>query len=441
MDPERIFNHFCELGMPSNISLNDFRRMCSLNDGKFGILLEDIKKQLLGRQGTENARMTIHQLREDFNKDHKNLQTDISAPKPGVDGIPDHDLLNSTKAAAKIRLESAERVLIATKSEWAVESERHDSLGIMIHPLKMIETDSPVALLTAQVTNETDRKSIVGTNATLTDTRLPRPKNTVEMLTNLTAYHLRMQKALSSSPPESAALELQLRNIVHKHHEVLNPGKTPDEIIHSLIDIAKARAERRSKFNASPSMSEMPTDHSDSLEAQRSINQAKRQEIEHTLREIIRLKLESENHIDTIASFREEASTSLQKMLQEEQTRVLGYVDTLKDSILNDNSDHESEDFVFEVRKLLGSSRVHVWEDLRQDLSQLQASQELLHLNLDPRQDQPDLARRSAKALENVDRSGHKLKLLLERKGKKADYGIQLAEEIKDIMGAHRKLR
>jgi hypothetical protein len=106
-----------------------------------------------------------------------------------------------------------------------------------------------------------------------------------------------------------------------------------------------------------------------------------------------------------ISTFRNETAKDLGTMLDEESRRVLGYVDTLRESIMQQR-EKESEVIVNDVREALGVDRVRSIADASPGLDvEVKVNTELM-----------------------------------ERKGRKADHGFALAAEIKAFLVDTRRL-
>ena len=115
-------------------------------------------------------------------------------------------------------------------------------------------------------------------------------------------------------------------------------------------------------------------------------------------------------------------------MLDEESQRVVGYVDTLRESIMVDSQSRKKERearevWVNDVREALGSSRVTVWEEVRDRMEAVHRSEALV-AGASPGIDSRDVEVGEIKV--NIE--------MMERKGRKADHGFALAAEIKGLL-------
>ena len=115
-------------------------------------------------------------------------------------------------------------------------------------------------------------------------------------------------------------------------------------------------------------------------------------------------------------------------MLDEESQRVVGYVDTLRESSMVDSQRKEKERearevWVNDVRDALGSSRVKVWEEVRDRMEAVHRSEALV-AGARPGIDSRDVEVGEIRV--NME--------MMERKARKADHGFALATEIKGLL-------
>lgn len=116
----------------------------------------------------------------------------------------------------------------------------------------------------------------------------------------------------------------------------------------------------------------------------------------------------------------------LDESMAEEQKRVEGYVDKMMTAIV-EQREKSKGNFSQQVREIMGTSRVRVWEELNEDL---QYSWPNLKMELGG---QKDLV------VDEMDVSD--ISRLLERKKQKAEYGYAMAEEVRGLLQGWRKLK
>jgi len=129
-----------------------------------------------------------------------------------------------------------------------------------------------------------------------------------------------------------------------------------------------------------------------------------------------------------ISTFRNETARDLGTMLDKERKRVVGYVDVLRDSILRRRE--EQTPWADSVRDALGSSRVKVWEEVRERIEAAHKS-EVLTTSIRGLNSKEGFEMREVTV--NTE--------MMERKGRKADHGFALVEDIRTLLADSKKLR
>ena len=135
-------------------------------------------------------------------------------------------------------------------------------------------------------------------------------------------------------------------------------------------------------------------------------------------------------------------------MLQDERKRVHGYVDALsarissqsQPALTTKSGSEQAQPKTFEeqVRDLMGNSKVDVSEDVKSLVERTFHSEDLMRRIrpvVEPSEDVKDEFEEALQAAAERDRK------LLERKGKKADYGFEVAKEIRELLEGSKKLK
>lgn len=120
-------------------------------------------------------------------------------------------------------------------------------------------------------------------------------------------------------------------------------------------------------------------------------------------------------------------------MLSEEGKRVAGYVDALRTDILSLTKKPEAA-FAREVREVMGTTRIAVWDEARETFGKVGASERLVSGG-----DLDDLQRSTEQHEVCVDAVRNAK--VLERKMTKADYGFGMAEEIRAMLADAQRLK
>ena len=134
-------------------------------------------------------------------------------------------------------------------------------------------------------------------------------------------------------------------------------------------------------------------------------------------------------------------------MLEEERRRTEGYIDTLRIAIIDSQTQAldaaQRKSFVQEVRDILSTGRTDIVQDVRNIMERLAKSETLVKLG-----QTAAINTIEARGEETVQKyvpqgqnSEEKIQKLLERKGKKADYGLEVAKQINTLLADCRRLR
>jgi len=134
-------------------------------------------------------------------------------------------------------------------------------------------------------------------------------------------------------------------------------------------------------------------------------------------------------------------------MLEEERRRTEGYIDTLRIAIIDSQTQAldaaQRKSFVQEVRDILSTGRTDIVQDVRNIMERLAKSETLVKLG-----QTAAINTIEARGEETVQKyvpqgqnSEEKIQKLLERKGKKADYGLEVAKQISTLLADCRRLR
>jgi hypothetical protein len=121
-------------------------------------------------------------------------------------------------------------------------------------------------------------------------------------------------------------------------------------------------------------------------------------------------------------------------VLSEEGKRVEGYVDTLRTDILSLTKKPEAG-FAREVREVMGTTRIAVWDEVRETFGKVGASERLISGG-----DPDDLLERGTEQHEVCVDAVRNAKVL-ERKMTKADYGFGMADEIRAMLADAKRLK
>ncbi|KIM43718.1 hypothetical protein M413DRAFT_387329 [Hebeloma cylindrosporum] len=192
-------------------------------------------------------------------------------------------------------------------------------------------------------------------------------------------------------------------------------GKALDGMMRNLRTVATRRVEARSIGEDERR-----------LEALVRSNVEKRRQVQEKINKAAGLGWLCEEYIDLISTFGSETVRDLETMLDEERQRVVGYVDTLRECVMKERE--AGDEWMNDVRGALGSSRVKVWEELRERMETVHRSQALVS---------------SPRLLDSKDIAVGEVRVntaMMERKGRKADHGFALAAEIEGLLVDARRI-
>lgn len=203
-------------------------------------------------------------------------------------------------------------------------------------------------------------------------------------------------------------------------------GKALDKMKEKLKAVASRRASSSRPFGAY--VGGRKEEDEQRLEALLHANEVKRAEVQMKINRAVGVGWLCEEYIELISTFRNETARDLGTMLDEERKRVVGYVDILRDSILRRRE--EQTPWADSVNDALGSSRVKVWEEVSERMEAVHKSETLTT---------------GARGLNNKEefemREVTVNAEVMERKGRKADHGFALVEEMRMLLMDSRKLR
>jgi len=130
-------------------------------------------------------------------------------------------------------------------------------------------------------------------------------------------------------------------------------------------------------------------------------------------------------------TFCTDTASELEDALEEERKRVEGHVDKIRADILKPRLNADAA-FSQEVRKIMNTTRIKVWEEVEESLKRPSLSTNAFQLPAAPSKltDQDILKMDVSRVSE-----------LLERKLQKAKHGYAIAQEIRNILDGHKKLK
>ncbi|KAF8954573.1 hypothetical protein BDZ97DRAFT_1864533 [Flammula alnicola] len=453
--------------------------------------LNFLSTHLVGREEARKARGTISRAREEHSCAKGARPTSrIKAPSSSIHA-------HTGKAAATKRREMAYRGLESMRKEYEAESARTRVLDKQKQELRteveekrrvefllrVLEKREAVRLkrgigaLVRDLRKESsiairEFESIVGDAAnsktSITQTPIPtrttrrklntgdlyKYKHTTEALANLHAYHVRCLrsgrgggKGCSSDPTAAAAEGVGNVDIVERRLEDVlrllgvRDGGGLEKMKRMLVAVAHRRAEtRRSNLLYMKNGEEEVVDEV-KLDEMHRVNEGKQRQVQEKVNRAVALGWLCEGYIDLISTFRSETAAGLSGMLDEEGKRVEGYVDTLRTNIINSRKRKEGS-FAQEVREVIGTTRVAVWDEVRDLLNMVAASERLTGKKPGLGEDGTQGANCSEEGLQfRVDIDVKKNERVLERKSKKAEHGFEIASEIRELLGDVRKLK
>jgi len=134
-------------------------------------------------------------------------------------------------------------------------------------------------------------------------------------------------------------------------------------------------------------------------------------------------------------------------MLEEERRRTEGHIDTLRIAIIDSQTQAldaaQRKSFVQEVRDILSTGRTDIVQDVRNIMERVAKSETLVKLGQSAAIN--TIKARGEETLQKYvpqgQNSEEKIQKLLERKGKKADYGLEVAKQINTLLADCRRLR
>ncbi|KAF8901205.1 hypothetical protein CPB84DRAFT_986317 [Gymnopilus junonius] len=485
-DPEevkRIYDHFHLLGMPREITLDVFDRLFNSGPGKQGEKLKDtlrlLSERLVGRQEAARARSVIARAREE----HAALKASRPPSKlkaPSVVTVPRHNasdadlgaLLEDPMKVALARRETAYHGLASAKKEY--EGVRHE-MQTLDAKKRQLEKKSEnkrrilllMSVLEKRETARLRRLGAQGMGKLIRDLRQQadiamknfleavsnsgpfevqeisrraalqrrkaevfRYKYSTEALANLHAHHIRCSRSdKGSASPNAEDVGKRLGDVLSR----LWPSDDPrgmEKMKAKLIEVARQTAEKRTIYreNAAKRANEI----------QQRIEDKERR-VQENINRAVALGWLCEEYIDVISTFRSETAQALSVMLEGERKRVHGYVDVLLARILSQSQSTPATMPGFEekVGEIMGSSKVSVWKDVRALAERVAESEDMV------RKIKPVEAREEDKwEFEKVlNVSAERNRKLLERKAKKADYGFDVAKDIRALLDGCRKLK
>ncbi|KAF8955035.1 hypothetical protein BDZ97DRAFT_1861916 [Flammula alnicola] len=220
---------------------------------------------------------------------------------------------------------------------------------------------------------------------------------------NLHAYHVRCLRSGRgggkgcSSDPTAAAAEGWERDIVERRLE---------DVLRLLGRMLVAVAHRRAETRRS-NLLYMKNGEEEVVDEQR--------QVQEKVNRAVALGWLCEGYIDLISTFRSETAAGLSGMLEEEG-----------------KGKRKEGSFAQEVREVIGTTRVAVWDEVRDLLNMVAASERLTGKK-------PGLGEDGTQGA-NCSEEGLQFRVL-ERKSKKAEHGFEIASEIRELLGDVRKLK
>ncbi|KDR79153.1 hypothetical protein GALMADRAFT_243042 [Galerina marginata CBS 339.88] len=199
-----------------------------------------------------------------------------------------------------------------------------------------------------------------------------------------------------------------------------------------LVDVARRRAD--SKINFRPKANGLNGGNLD--DTHRKIEEKQRQ-VQEKVNRAVALGWLCDEYIDLISAFRTESANALSGMLEDERNRLAGHVDVLLASTLRPSAklgEQQRQLFETEVRNIIGSKKMTICEDVKDLVERVAASEEILRTS-------PTLIREKGvdsgfgdQYSEDWNASTQKNRRVLERKGKKAEYGFEIAKDIGSLL-------
>uniref|UniRef100_A0A8H7XSX7 Uncharacterized protein n=1 Tax=Psilocybe cubensis TaxID=181762 RepID=A0A8H7XSX7_PSICU len=253
-------------------------------------------------------------------------------------------------------------------------------------------------------------------------------KNTTEVLANLHARHIRCVRSAEMQDTDHRTsvgrdVEARLDEIVDRLgiHDA-------DEKQHTkamLMEVAQRRlARKQGEWIADSDLDDM----------HRKVEE-KQMLVQEQIDRAAAIGWLCQEYMDKIKLFRTER---LGKMLEEEQRRVDGYVDLARDALVKSQDSRVKQDksFVSQVREVIGTGRhscQSILEDVQKMVDRVQTSESLLQHE----------CQKSTQAGESWADAGseERNRRVLERKGSKIEYGMEMVEDIRRLLAESRKLK
>ena len=129
-------------------------------------------------------------------------------------------------------------------------------------------------------------------------------------------------------------------------------------------------------------------------------------------------------------TFCTETASELEDALEKEQKRVEGHVDKMKADILKPRPNADSA-FSEEVRKIMNTTRIKVWEEVEDSLKLPSWWTNTFDHPSELTKDSEDIVKMDVLRVSE----------LLERKLQKAKHGYAMAQEIRNLLDAQKKLK
>ncbi|KAF9553458.1 hypothetical protein CPC08DRAFT_754221 [Agrocybe pediades] len=472
VDVQAMYQHLHSLGIPHEITPEAFKRLVS--DDKTRDTLRVIVNRIVGRQEVWKVRDTISRARhaESVKPASKikapssttNLLQDSVQVASGqrenayrglVDGVKKEfnlvkkemvDLDRQKKDLEK-ELDYKRRVELLLGTLEKREAIRMDRLGNE-NGVGMLLRDMQERLLVVTEEFEYTRLSCLSskdnndsTSVAISQRRketATKYRHTAEVLANLHASHIR--QAQSSSSRED--MEQRLCDVL-KRLGLGNDEKALKLVTQQLTEVAKRRAE--AKIRALYLNNREQAGQIDLDEMFRSIEQ-KKVVVQQNVNRAAALDWLCQENIDLLATFRQETIPALSRQLESERKRTEGYMDTLRTFIVESQAKalaHAQEkSFSDEVRDVLGAGRTEVVQDLKELVGRVARSENLqkvgssFDMNTAEEEEGTNM-----ELMPRLRSSEERIRKLLERKEKKADYGFELAKEIETLLADCKKLK